>query len=177
MKKSCKHGVRGNDCKFSHPPICFKWQKNGNGRGGCKNESCKYFHPKLCWQALRYRQCAKGKCSLYHVRGTKTADMIREENGIFKTENDERSTFLQENRPQYGPRPSRLNTEHRFPANNSKSDTSRGDGSDVWNHFLELKNEILRLVESVSSHAVKDNHPPTKILQRPQTKVCQCVSD
>ena len=45
----CKHGKKGTNCKYTHPPLCYKFIKKGDLAGGCKNgESCKYAHPRLC---------------------------------------------------------------------------------------------------------------------------------
>lgn len=72
LQKSCKHGKKGEGCKFSHPKLCFNFIRRGNRRGGCrKGEQCTYVHPKLCTKALETKTCSNKKCRFYHVTGTK----------------------------------------------------------------------------------------------------------
>ena len=74
LRKNCRHGIRGVDCLFQHPKICFKWQRNGSGRGGCNKENCSFLHPKLCQQSLGSRTCNRRVCKYYHLKGTTTTD-------------------------------------------------------------------------------------------------------
>ena len=72
MMKSCKHGKKGEGCKFRHPKLCFKFIKRGEMKGGCsKGKECQFEHPKLCHKALESRICTNGRCKFYHITGTK----------------------------------------------------------------------------------------------------------
>ena len=71
LRREFKHGAKGKECNFDHPPLCNKFVRNGTKYGGCKKSNCKYFHPRLCQTALKTRVCTKSACSLFHVIGTK----------------------------------------------------------------------------------------------------------
>ena len=72
MRKQCKHGRKGDGCKFAHPKLCLKYTTHGDMKGGCKKGSdCNFAHPQLCKGSLKTKQCIRKKCSLFHVRGTK----------------------------------------------------------------------------------------------------------
>ena len=69
---SCKHGVNGTGCKFSHPKKCIKFLKHGEKAGGCKKKGeCERYHPPLCWNSVNYGTCHHKKCTFHHLRGTK----------------------------------------------------------------------------------------------------------
>ena len=71
LRRGCKHGRKGDGCKFEHPKLCFKYVKHGDKRSGCKEgKECTYVHPKLC-SSYRSGTCSRDKCGLYHIRGTK----------------------------------------------------------------------------------------------------------
>ena len=45
LKKECKHGRLGIQCKYDHPKICPNFAKNGDRRGGCsKKANCRFYH-------------------------------------------------------------------------------------------------------------------------------------
>ena len=72
LRKSCKHGKKGDNCNFTHPKLCFNFIKHGDQRGGCnKGANCQFTHPKLCQSALNRRVCTNKRCRFYHVTGTK----------------------------------------------------------------------------------------------------------
>ena len=69
MQGSCKHGKRGSNCPFPHPPMCFKFIRKGSK--GCDNGSlCTYAHPKLCQASVSNRRCNRKICNFYHVSGS-----------------------------------------------------------------------------------------------------------
>ena len=69
MQGSCKHGKRGSNCPFPHPPMCFKFIRKGSK--GCDNGSlCTYAHPKLCQASVSNRRCNIKICNFYHVSGS-----------------------------------------------------------------------------------------------------------
>ena len=72
-KGSCKHGINGKDCKFTHPKMCKKFISNGNkGPRGCNlGKGCMYFHPQMCLNSLRNSKCYSDTCNLRHIKGTK----------------------------------------------------------------------------------------------------------
>ena len=72
VQKRCKHGMKGNDCHFEHPPICPKLLKFGHTNKGCRGGSeCDKLHPKMCRHSLRNKECPYEKCRFYHVNGTR----------------------------------------------------------------------------------------------------------
>ena len=50
LKGKCKHGMRGKDCKFTHPKVCNKFSKHGTRqpRGCNKGQKCKFFSTQKC---------------------------------------------------------------------------------------------------------------------------------
>ena len=69
MQGSCKHGKRGSNCLFPHPPMCFKFI--GKGSKGCdKGSLCTYAHPKVCQASVSNRRCNIKICNFYHVSGS-----------------------------------------------------------------------------------------------------------
>ena len=70
---SCKHGLRGKDCKYDHPVACKKLLKHGNRTpDGCTlGPKCSSYHPKMCASSLKKKECFSANCKLVHVSGTK----------------------------------------------------------------------------------------------------------
>ena len=63
----CKHGKLGEDCKDSHPKLCFGFLNKG--KEGCprlrNKEVCQFFHPEGC----RYgEKCKNVKCNFFHSK-------------------------------------------------------------------------------------------------------------
>ena len=63
----CKHGKAGEECKDSHPKLCYGFMNKG--KEGCprlKNkEECPYHHPTGC----RYgSKCKNDKCHYFHTK-------------------------------------------------------------------------------------------------------------
>ena len=81
MKKQCKHGIKGENCSFSHPQICQKLLKFGHSNKGCRGNGCKNVHPKMCHHSLKSKECPFENCKFYHVKGTKFVSNIRQESG------------------------------------------------------------------------------------------------
>ena len=76
LRKRCKYGIKGEKCKFTHPPLCNKLLKDGYSEKGCtKGTKCKFFHPKMCCQSLNKRECSYKNCKFYHVAGTKPSEL------------------------------------------------------------------------------------------------------
>lgn len=72
-KGSCKHGVAGDECSFSHPEVCRKFTKFGTRQPrGCNlGKKCKFHHPVMCIYSLRKGECQNNRCSFRHLLGTK----------------------------------------------------------------------------------------------------------
>ena len=73
QKSSCRHGIKGENCKFSHPPLCKKYLQHGtrNPRGCNLGKACQHFHPQMCMSSLRKGECFNQTCKFRHVKGTK----------------------------------------------------------------------------------------------------------
>ena len=52
---NCKFGLKGKECKFTHPKMCRKYTQHGtNKQRGCNlGRKCKDFHPKMCFGSIR----------------------------------------------------------------------------------------------------------------------------
>ena len=68
MQGHCQYGRRGQSCPTPHPPMCFKFLRNG--ARGCNKLDCTYAHPKMCRIALTTGRCARKNCFYYHKTGT-----------------------------------------------------------------------------------------------------------
>ena len=68
MQGHCQYGRRGQSCPNSHPPMCFKFLRNG--ARGCNKLDCTYAHPKMCRMALTTGRCDRKNCFYYHKTGT-----------------------------------------------------------------------------------------------------------
>ena len=70
---TCKHGLRGVECKYSHPQMCRKFLQHGTRQPtGCNlGQRCKFFHPLMCLDSLRNSECYNENCTYHHVVGTR----------------------------------------------------------------------------------------------------------
>ena len=70
---NCKYGMKGRECKFTHPKVCAKFSQHGTRqpRGCNRGKKCKDFHPKMCLNSLRKGECFSESCRFNHVKGTK----------------------------------------------------------------------------------------------------------
>ena len=62
-----------NECRFSHPKICHKFNQFGPKNGinkGC-DDSCEFYHPNACRNSVKDRTCSYEMCRFYHLKGTK----------------------------------------------------------------------------------------------------------
>ena len=72
-KGICKFGASGKNCPFTHPHLCERFIRNGQGHQGCKRgPQCKYLHPHICNDSWRKGECLKSNCIYIHLQGTKT---------------------------------------------------------------------------------------------------------
>ena len=72
-KGTCKYGIVGRDCKFSHPKACRRFMEHGiKNKRGCKlGTQCRWFHPTLCKSSLANYECLVDSCKQLHVKGTR----------------------------------------------------------------------------------------------------------
>lgn len=70
---TCKHGLRGADCRYKHPQMCRKFTQHGTRQpNGCNlGKRCKQFHPLMCLDSLKTSECFNEKCSFNHIKGTR----------------------------------------------------------------------------------------------------------
>ena len=70
---TCKHGLRGNDCRFTHRQVCKKFTQHGSRQpNGCNlGKKCQRFHPLMCLDSLRKSECFNEKCTYNHIKGTR----------------------------------------------------------------------------------------------------------
>ncbi len=65
---TCRYGIDGSKCKFSHPSACKKLLRHGQwGVNGCAaGEECQLFHP-VCRESLTQNFCSRGaRCHYQH---------------------------------------------------------------------------------------------------------------
>ena len=67
VMNKCKHGKAGEECKDSHPKLCYGFINKG--KEGCprqrNKEECPYHHPSGC----RYgSKCKNDKCNYFHTK-------------------------------------------------------------------------------------------------------------
>ena len=75
LQGNCRHGKKGSNCSFLHPPMCFKFI--GKGDSGCsKGSDCKFVHPKLCRSSLLTNKCERRNCHFYHVTGSSRPNIV-----------------------------------------------------------------------------------------------------
>lgn len=75
LQSKCKHGRKGDGCKFPHPKICKRFARDGSGAKGCAEEECKFFHPLLCRNSEKERRCGRENCRFFHLSGTARSDL------------------------------------------------------------------------------------------------------
>ena len=67
---TCRYGIRGEKCKYSHPEACRALLRYGQWKPqGCKKgEECEWFHP-ICREALTKDFCTRGdRCRYQHPK-------------------------------------------------------------------------------------------------------------
>lgn len=79
---TCKHGIRGDDCRFSHPQMCRKFLQHGTRQpNGCKlGKKCKQFHPLMCMDSLKKSECLNDQCTYHHIKGTRRQPKVAKNN-------------------------------------------------------------------------------------------------
>ena len=133
VRKTCKHGVKGEGCAFKHPKKCDRFMNHGdkNSKGCKKGNSCAYFHPPLCWESLRERVCRRENCRYHHLRRTK-----KWEPPVF------------ERRPSAQAKPEQANTQTtrrtyaRVVHPGTANEQHKGTRDEPSQDFLELKEQV-----------------------------------
>ena len=131
---NCKHDMKGNGCKFTHPKVCMKYTQHGTRQPrGCKlGNRCKDFHPVMCISSLRKGECFSQSCKFNHVKGTKRHPPT--------TKIRQPDVYPNTNAP-----------TNQQPDNAHQIQQSSQQNPDGQNHFLELirllKAEILQTME------------------------------
>lgn len=71
--RTCRYGISGKGCLFSHPRPCARFMKHGMDRRiGCtKGRYCKDYHPIICRESLFRRFCDNRECKYTHLKGTR----------------------------------------------------------------------------------------------------------
>ena len=153
---SCKHGVNGNGCKFSHPKKCIKFLKHGEKAGGCKKKGeCQRYHPPLCWNSVNYGTCHHKKCTFHHLRGTKFTS--REEPQTDVPADDERREVRRDSRRDMSrPRQDKqrptyaqmtVNPRPRPPPAVAKEDENQQDFADLRWEMGQLREMVKKLLD------------------------------
>ena len=165
-KGSCKHGVKGLNCKFQHPAICEKFTQHGTRKPrGCNlGRNCKNFHPQVCINSLRSGKCYDSTCKFNHISGTK-----REPPSIISQQQTTRIN------PQHQHQQNQIKQNNRpITTNDGQIQIQQQNQSNTNNeHFLGLirlmKAEIMQAMESkltslmskVQSQNPYQQYPPT----------------
>ena len=127
LKGFCKHGRKGAECLFKHPPYCQRLLSFGTHptRGCNKGNDCEHIHPKMCFRSLSKRACFNDKCTFFHIKGTKR---VRSE---------------RHNHHDYLKQPLTNEVSHTFYHNDQKSSSQNTDNS-TQNDFLYAVNLLRR---------------------------------
>ena len=168
VNRKCKHGPKGDGCKYEHPKICRYYAKLGeNRRGGCKKgEQCRFAHPKICFQAQGGWVCNRKNCHFLHPYGFKNKEVEE------KTGGDENSS-----RPSPGelgvpntqvrvlkrPSPNEARVT-RTSQNLSENETNPAQKKDNRNDFLEMKEQL-----EVQNQTMKIIQQQLSLLMRERT--------
>ena len=175
QKGNCKHGMRGKECKFTHPKVCSKLTKHGTRqpRGCNKGQKCKFFHPRMCLNSLRKGECFSEDCKFNHVKGTKRHPPVTPNhtgNGSQQNSAQGKSNPKKKNDPGPDVRSTSDRSQYgdQFPPLQTRTDTSNSRGcgargttsstsqanmaaSNETGHFLEivslLKKEIMQTLD------------------------------
>ena len=133
---TCKHGLRGVECKYSHPQMCRKFLQHGTRQPtGCNlGQRCKFFHPLMCLDSLRNSECYNENCTYHHVVGTRRQPKLiknQQQDQITAT----KSKMSDEQHPEERDLTNEQVEEKRKELQSTNQDDERNNQSD---HFLEL---------------------------------------
>lgn len=78
LRNKCKHGEKGQECRYTHPKKC----RSHNKPNGCKlGKTCKFWHPKNCKYG---NDCRNRHCKWNHPQKSK-ANLRQSKNSHRKT--------------------------------------------------------------------------------------------
>ena len=164
-KGTCRHGAKGEECKFTHPELCKKFTQHGTRqpRGCNKGSHCKYLHPQMCMNSLRKGICLSQSCRYRHIKGTTRhkadgeANALRHTTPANKPEPESESTTPAETE----------NTTSAHPQNAQKQAVNTDHFLDV---IRQMKAEILAemdkkidMVSQIQVHQQPMFYPPHKL--------------
>ena len=97
-RNSCRHGPKGDECKYAHPEICKKFIQHGTRQPqGCtKGSKCEHMHPQMCMSSLRRGKCLNKSCKFRHVKGTVRETTNTSRNSQTTQHNQNSNHFLEE---------------------------------------------------------------------------------
>ena len=151
-KGSCKHGVKGQGCKFQHPKVCARFMQHGTRRPrGCSlGRKCKEFHPQVCINSLRTGECFDSNCRFNHISGTKRERPQRERPQTPFFNRGDHTDQGPENRSNQHPRTPHQSAAQNQPTAFTNQTSHSQQQSD--NHFLGLirltKAEIMESINT-----------------------------
>ena len=177
---TCRHGISGRGCTFSHPKRCPKLMKHGtrNDKGCNLGKKCSDFHPKMCPMSIAKLECFDLECNLCHVKGTKRKrdnpqqHTHHKDNGNNSTNNNTSNNSKnnnENNNMKNNINPDNNNNNINY---NSRPDNSSGDDlSDkmysVQKSFLDqinlLKSEIQEVVNQKINSVLQMTNPPVRL--------------
>ena len=133
-KGTCRHGAKGEECKFTHPELCKKFTQHGTRqpRGCNKGSHCKYLHPQMCMNSLRKGICLSQSCRYRHIKGTTRHKADGEANAPRHT--------TPANRPEPEPENTSAKPENTHPRNAQQQAANTDHFLDV---IRQMKAEIL----------------------------------
>ena len=159
--KSCRHGAKGTNCNFRHPPKCMKFLKHGDksGRECRKGTNCDRYHPRLCFNSQNKGWCDDVKCNFHHLPGTKwsppqqTPEDLQNQPSYASTARRRPGAEVRNVEPRQG---------HRNPPQNQNQSQDTGlygNGSQAQPNFQELILQIqqmplqlVKLLQSEGTH-------------------------
>ena len=87
LRKKCKYGKKGDNCKYSHPKICSLFETSG--KIGCaKGKKCEQYHPYLCRNSLKQQFCDIQDCKFFHLKSLRNKNIAKSDGDSVKSDGD-----------------------------------------------------------------------------------------
>ena len=162
-KGICKHGIKGQNCKYDHPKTCRKLLMHGNkGTRGCKEgRDCNDFHPRMCANSIKMGECYQQNCPFMHIKGTKR---------IQKPSSNQKGNQL----------------EKRFYEKNENQNQKiiEDKSKDFLDHFHNFKQEIMEamdikvttMISLIQNHNQQKNYHMNPVNTLTQTQIPTIVN-
>lgn len=164
-KGTCRHGAKGEECKFTHPELCKKFTQHGTRqpRGCNKGSHCKYLHPQMCMNSLRKGICLSQSCRYRHIKGTTRHKADGETNAPSHT--------TPANKPEpESERPTSAETENTTSAHPQNAQKQAVNTDHFLDVIRQMKAEILAemdkkigMVSQMQAHHQPMFYPPHKL--------------